>query len=59
MQWVEPHTVGDLSWDCCDKCQHCRQFTGGCELLDNNGADILEIDLIAETVNCTEFKPLE
>ncbi|MDE2440731.1 MAG: hypothetical protein KGP14_06880 [Betaproteobacteria bacterium] len=49
--------IGTIHWDACDLCKHFRRDVGGCNPLDEcDPDDIITLDLIFETVNCTRFE---
>lgn len=50
--------VGTIDWQGCDECRKylARRGDGGCDPIDKEGKNILEVDLEMNVVRCTRFE---
>ena len=50
--------VGTIYWQGCDECRKylSRRGAGGCDPIDKEGKNILEVDLEMNVVRCTRFE---
>jgi hypothetical protein len=48
--------VGTINWEACYRCVHNKR--SGCEKVDELGVAIFHVDLVEESVTCSEFSEL-
>ena len=53
-----PNVVGQIDYECCERCLHYQPNRGGCEPMEEE-RQILYIDWLTETIRCQEFKEKE